>query len=107
MGAVSTTVVTILEQLVFGNKRIHLVRFACSVYGTDGLSITPALCGLAILDYAIPFFVGTGAVAAGPVCAWWDKTNSLIILLQATNSGVTADTVINTAGTVYVIAIGS
>lgn len=106
MGA-STTVVTILAQTVLGNKRAHLVRFACSVYGTDGIIITAALCGMSTLDFAIPFFRGTGAVANGPVSAWWDETNSVIILLKATNAGVDAGTVINTAGYVYALVIGS
>jgi hypothetical protein len=106
MGA-STTVVTILEQTVFGNKKINMVKFACSSYGTDGIIVTAALCGLSILEYVIPFFVGTGGVANGPVSAWWDKANSVIILLKASATGCNAGTNINTAGYVYVMAAGT
>jgi hypothetical protein len=106
MGA-STSTVTIVAQTVFGDKRVHLVKLACSSYGTDGIIITSTLCGLSTLEYALPFFVGAGAVANGPVSAWWDSTNSVIILLKASNSGCDAGTNITTAGYVYVIAIGS
>ena len=106
MGA-STTVITIDQLFVFGNKRVHMVKFACSSYGTDGIIITAALCGLNTLDYAIPFFVGGGAVGNGPVNAWWDSTNGLIMLYKSSNVGVDAATVINTAGSIYVMAIGS
>lgn len=106
MGA-STTVVTIVEQTVLGNKRINLVKFACSSYGTDGIICTAAVCGMGVVDYLIPFFVGAGAVANGPVFLTWDKTNNVIVLLKASNSGVDAGTVINTAGYVYAMVIGS
>jgi len=106
MGA-STTVVTIDQLFVFGNKRVHVVKFACSSYGTDGIIITAALCGLNILDYVLPFFVGAGAVSNGPVSVWWDSTNSVIKLLKASNSGCDASTNINTAGTLYALCIGS
>ena len=102
----STTVVTIIEQMIFGNKRVNVVKYACSSYDSStGIACTATTNGLAGLDYVIPFFVGAGAVGNGPVSVWWDKTNSALQLLKATNAQV--DSAINTAGSVYVLAIGS
>ncbi len=103
----STTVVTIVEQVVFGNKRVNFVKFACSSFGSDGIICTAAVCGMSVIDFLIPFFVGTGLVANGPVLPTWDKTNNVILLLKASNTAVDAGTVINTAGYVYAMVVGS
>jgi hypothetical protein len=104
----STTVVTVLEQLIFGDKRVNLVKFACSSYDSStGISCTAALCRLAELDYVLPWFQGAGAVGNGPVSVWWDSANKALQLLKATNAQVDTSTVINTAGTIYALAIGA
>lgn len=106
MGASSGLTYTILEQMVWGSNRVNKVRIACTSYGTDGIPITAALCGLLTLTAAVPYFRGAGAVSNGPVSVWWDEVNSELMLLKATNAGVDAGTNITTAGYVEVLAIG-
>ncbi len=106
MGA-STYTKTLVGASVFGDKRIHLLKYTCTSYGTDGLPVTAAIVGMAAIDFVLPSFAGTGGVANGPVSAWWDQTNSVIKLLKASNSGVDAGTNITTAGYVYALVIGS
>lgn len=103
----STHTISIEATLIFGNKRVHVIKISCTSYGTSGISVVAADCGLATLDYLIPWFVGVGAVANGPVSAWWDSTNGAIMLYKASNSGVDASTNITTAGYIYALAIGS
>ena len=104
----ATATFTVLEQTVFGNKRINLVRVECTSYDTGGIQLSAANCGLLNLDYAIPFFVGSGSLGNIPVNVWWDKTNGLLMLYKATNSAT--DTATNMSGSsqyIYVIAIGA
>lgn len=105
MGA-STRTITILSQMVWGGQRVHLIKVSCTDYGTDGVLVSAADCGLLTLTALLPFFRGTGGVANGPVAAWWDETNGVVILLKSSNAGVDAGTNITTAGFVYALAIG-
>lgn len=102
----ATATITILTQMIWGAQRVHLIKIDASTYQVDGIQVAAADCGLAILTALIPFFVGAGAVSAGPVSAWWDNTNNVVHLLQASNSEVTGGTTITTAGYVYALAIG-
>ncbi len=104
-----TQTTTIVEQTVFGNKRINIIKISCTEYeDAAGIPITAAICGLSILDYVIPFFIGDGVIAgnAAPISAWWDSTNSVLLLWKSSEAGCGAVNIAS-AGYVYAICIGS
>ncbi len=106
MGA-STYTATVHELMLLGNKRVHIVKYTCTSYGTDGLPLTTAIACLSAIDHVIGIIInGAGVVANGPVGASWKESTGYIILLKATNAGVDAGTNISTAGTVDVIVVG-
>lgn len=78
----------ISQQMVWGSKRVHIVTFTISSYGTAGLPITTATTGLASIDQVIGV-VNKTKVAAGPVQHVYNKTTQIVTFLQATNSEVT------------------
>ena|SRR3989304_5755137 len=94
MGA-STLTYTVTPITVFGNKRIHRVRFIVSSYGTDGISLTPAVAGMSIIDAIFGVVLRT-EVANEPVQVVWDETNQLLICHKnSTPDDVDATTVFN------------
>jgi hypothetical protein len=106
MGA-STYTKEVHELTIMGNKRVHVVKYTCTSYGTDGLPLTNAIAGLSQIDHVIGIIInGAGLVANGPVCATWNAATGYIFLLKASNSGVDAGTNISTAGTIDVIVVG-
>jgi len=105
--AASTYTTTLTQITVFGNKRVHLLTFTISSYGTDGVPVTTALAGMATLDLVIPFLGGTGLVANGPVQPFWNATTGYITLLKATNAGCDAGTNVGSVSPLYALVIGS
>jgi hypothetical protein len=103
----ATVTYTILEQTVFGNKKISIVKASITSYGTDGAKIAAGDCGLSNIDYIIPFLVGTGAVANNLESIWWDATNGLLMLYKSSNVAVDGTTNITTSGYIYLFVIGS
>lgn len=101
MGA-STYTYTVTPITVMGDKRVHRVRYVIASYGTDGISLTPTIAGLAALDAIIGITFRT-AVANGPVAAIWDDSAKTLVFHKASNSGVDATTVFN----VDVLVMGS
>jgi len=97
--ALATATVTISPITVMGDKRVHKVKFTVSSYGTDGISITPAIAGLSAID-AIMGIVFRTVVANGPVVGIWDETGQVIKCHKASNTGVDATTVFNVDVTV-------
>jgi hypothetical protein len=99
---VSTLTRTVKPMTIMGNQRIHKIKFTISNYGTDGISLTPAICGLSAIDAVLSIIIRT-EVANGPVAGVWDETNKVIKFHKASNSGVDAGTVFN----VDVVVMGS
>jgi len=94
---------SIIKQEVFGNKRIHVVKFIVTSYGTDGIPLTTATTGLAEIDTVLSVVSDVANnVANGPVAALWNATTKVITFLKATNSLVTDATAL----TVYVTVMG-
>jgi hypothetical protein len=92
--AYATCTYTVTPITVFGNKRVHRVRFVVSSYGTDGIQCTPTIAGLSAIDALIGVAFRT-VVANGPVAAIWDDTNYVIKCHKASNTDVDATTVFN------------
>ena len=108
--AFTVTTVTMLEQTIFGNKRINVLKFSCGAYDTDGIACTAAICGLANLDYVLAFFVGDGLLTGGPVTVVWDKDSTAGPALRLVASSGAAPGSINMGADsqyIYVIAIGT
>ncbi len=107
MGA-STRTVTVEKQLIWGANRVNIIKISCTDYGTDGIILTAANCGLSILDYFVPFFEGDGVIAgnAAPVSAWYDASASILFLFKSSETGSGAVN-ITSAGYIYGLAIGS
>jgi len=101
MGA-STYTTTVKPLTVMGDKRIHVIKYTISSYGTDGVPLTSAIAGMAEIDHVIGITFDT-AVANGPVAGIWSPTNETIVFHKASNSGVDATTVFNA----YVTVMGS
>jgi len=101
MGA-STYTYTVTPLTIMGDKRVHRVRYVISSYGTDGVSLTPAIAGLAAIDAIIGVTIRT-AVANGPVAAIWNDSANTLIFHKSSNAGVDAATVFNAD----VVAMGS
>jgi hypothetical protein len=94
---------TITQQLIFGDRRIHVVKFVITSYGTVGIPIDTTRTGLAEIDTILSIvFDVADDVANGPVAALWNSSTKVITFIKA------SDTLVNdaTAITVYVTVVG-
>jgi len=94
---------TITQQLIFGDRRIHVVKFVITSYGTVGIPLTTATTGLAEIDSVISIVSDVANdLANGPVAGLWNSSTKVITFIKA------SDTLVNdtTALTVYVTVIG-
>jgi hypothetical protein len=94
---------TIQKQEVFGNRRIHVIKFVVTSYGTVGITLTTANTGLAEIDTVLSIISDVANdVANGPVAALWNPATNVITFIKA------SDTLVNdaTAITAYVTVMG-
>jgi hypothetical protein len=103
--AEATYTYTQMGRAVMGNKQIVVGRFAITVYGTEGIPITPARFGLGVIDHVLgTLFDVVCDVAGGPVGILWDSTNQRITLLASTHALCTAGALVVT---IYVAVMGT
>jgi hypothetical protein len=94
---------SIVHQEVFGNKRIHVVKFVITSYGTEGIPLTTVTTGLAEVDFPISIVLDIACdVTNGPVAALYNGTTKIFTFIKA------SDTLVNdaTAITAYVTVMG-
>jgi len=93
----------IQHQEVWGNRRIHVVKFTISSYGTEGIPLTTATTGLAEVDFPVSIVLDvTADVANGPLNGIYNATTKIFTFVSAKNELVTDGTAFN----VYVAVMG-
>ena len=96
---------TLLQETVFGNKRIWVVQLAITAMDANGIPCTAAGLGLApgvTVDYPLAILIGT-VVAGGPVAGLWYNATKYIHFITATNAELSASVTF----TAYAILMGS
>jgi hypothetical protein len=93
----------IQHQEVWGNRRIHVIKFTITSYGTEGIPLTTATTGLAEVDFPVSVVLDVSAdVANGPVNAIYTATTKIFTFIKATGTLVDDATAFN----VYVTVMG-
>lgn len=100
MGA-STYTATILHQDVWGSKKVSVVAYHITSYGTDGVLVDSAHVGLDKIDDVL-WVVNRTKVGNGPVTHVFVPSTGYLTFLKATDTGVNA----TTAFDVDVVVIG-
>jgi len=93
----------IQHQEVWGNRRIHVIKFTITSYGTEGIPLTTATTGLGEVDFPVSVVLDVSAdVASGPVNAIYTATTKMFTFIKATGTLVDDATAFN----VYVTVMG-
>jgi len=101
--SVCTYTSAIQHQEVWGNRRIHVVKFTISSYGTEGIPLTTATTGLAEVDFPVSVVLDvTADVADGPLNGIYNATTKIFTFIMAKGDLVTDTTAFN----VYVVVMG-
>ena len=99
-----TYTASILHQTVMGNKRVHVVKYTITSYGTEGISLAKAYTGLAAWDAVMGIVLDVADdLSNGPVAPILNATTGMITFIKA------SDTLVNdaTALIAYVTVMGS
>jgi hypothetical protein len=102
---VSTYTLTESARQVFGDKWIVQGKYEITVYGTDGIPVTPAKFQLGIIDGVLGIVLDVACdVSGGAVVGMWDPVAQAVYFLNATTTLCTAGALVITA---YVTVMGS
>ena len=99
----ATYTATIVRNNLWGHERCMQIRFvATGTYTSGGDSITPAQCGLDVIDAFIPVLdTNAGAQTNGVgVLGWNSSTNALQIFVQGTAGAGTTMVELSNATTI-------
>lgn len=86
MSATTYTVSFVIPPLAVGNRKMSIVKYTITTYGTEGISVGRAKSGIGTPEAAFVTFDSGADKANGPVAALFAPATGIITFIKASDT---------------------